>query len=212
MFYSDSFSKAYRMGDIISGYTEIVPVYVPNKADNKLDLSISIVPSVLFVILTPCCSIESKVVNIAPLKELEPKFLSSDQLIANFLLINQPISKLSAVGEVAFSKLSEGEKLEFENAIPSYAYFDKFIYDDHSRLKEYPMEKKRGKDDVIKITTGKYMISFKNVVKIQSELFDRSNKNCEKIAELTPSSRQILRNKLVYYYSRIPEEDQPFLG
>jgi len=212
MFYSESFSSAYRMGDIISGYTEIVPVYTQTRASYEFDLSISIIPSDMFVILTPCCSIENKTVNIAPLKKLDSRFLSSDQLILDFTIINMPISKRIALGEAAFSKLPEHEKLELENAPLGYEYIDKFVYDDHSCLKTYKLEKKRSKEELISVATGKYMISFKDVVKIQSILFERHNENCAKVAELTAMARSKLRDKLTYYYSRIPDEDQPYLG
>ena len=212
MFYSDSFSEAYRMGDIVSGYTEIIPVYSKNKENNKLNLSISIVSSDFFVILTPCCSIENEIVNIVPLRKLDSKFLSSSQLIADFLLINQPIPKRSAIGDLAFSRLTPHEQLEVENALPEYAYIDKFIYDNTPYMIEYELTKKRGKNDEVTVTTGKYMISFKDAVKIQSSLFERSRGVYAKVAELTPHSRQELRDKLSYYYSRVPEEDQPFLA
>ena len=212
MFYSGSFSEFYRLGDIVSGYTEIIPKYSSNKSNSGLSLSISIAPNDLFIILTPCCSIEKRVVNIAPLKCLDSNFLSSDRLIEDFLLINQPISKRVALGELIFSKLSDEDKLAYENAPITYEYIDKFIYDDHFLLKKYELTKKRGKDDTITTHTGKYMVSFKDTMKIESELFDRDKCNCVKVAELAAISRDRLREKISFFYSRIPEEDRPFLG
>ena len=212
MFYADGFSENYRMGDIVSGYSEIIPTYSKNKLSNELSLSISIIPSDWFVILTPCCSIENGIINIAPLKGIDTRFLSSEQLIENFLLINQPIPKRSAIGDIAFSKLSIEEQFEIDNAPVEYAYIDKFVYDETTHLQEYKVTRKRGKDDVVTIMTGKYMISFKDAAKIQCDIFERNKAIYGKVAELTPLTRQCLRDKMSYYYSRTPLEDQQFLG
>jgi len=212
MFYSESFSRAYRLGDIITGYTEIVPVYALNKKSAELSLSISVIPSDMFVILTPCCSIEQQIVNIAPLKKIDSRFLSSDFLVEDFLLINQPITRREALGGLVFNKLTPEEKLEFENMPPEYSYLDKFIYAEHHFLKEYSVTKSFGKGDIKTVATGKHMVSFKDAGKIQCNLFERKKEVYQKIAELSPLTRQKLRDKMAHYYSRIPEEDRSFLG
>lgn len=213
MFYADNISETFRMGDVLKGFSEVLPIYnSPNKSNlYEFELNIKITQNEYYVILTPCCSIEQSEVVIVPLRKIDDKFLLSEYITKNFLIINRPMKRREMIGEIGFNKLSPEEQLEIENIHAQYEYLDKFIYGGHALLPEYEISRKRGKDDIIKIKTNNYMISFKDFIKIKSSIFNRENKNCVKYFELSPIARNDLRNKLSYFYSRIPSEDQPFL-
>jgi len=212
MFYTDRISKAFRMGDIIKGYSEILPIYNTNtSSSDSFEINLKIISHDYFVILTPCCSIEQKEAIIVPLRKINSNLLMSQYILENFLIINRPMKRREAMGDKTFASLSPEEQIEMENAPPAYEYLDKFIYNEHDIFNSYEIYKKRARDDEVRIVTNKYMICFKDAMKISCNLFERNNTNCRKILELSPLSRADLRNKLGKFYSRPAEEDKEFL-
>lgn len=210
MFYSEDLSKSYRMGDIIENFYEVIPYY-----DKNSYFSIKLIAPAKFVILTPCCSIEKQEAIIVPLKKINEHFIVSEFLRENLLLINTPISKEEVLGKEAYDNAlknisSEEEKILFTNIQKRYEFCDSFIFDEHSMLEEYLIERKR-KDNIISKKTRCYMISFKDAMKVQSLVFERGQP-CNKILELSPQTRDILRKKLSSFYSRIPDEDKPYIN
>lgn len=197
------------MGDIIEDFHEVIPHY-----DKNNEFSIKISNIEMFVILTPCCSIEHKEAIIVPLKKINEKLIVSEFLRDNLLLVNMPINKKISMGEQAYNKTLEKMPLEeqilFRNINVSYEFCDYFVFDGNDKFKEYSLERKRGKDDIISITTRCHMISFKDAMRVNSSIFER-NGTCNKILELTPVTRKTLRDKLVFFYSRVPDEDKIYL-
>lgn len=215
MFYTHAPSPFYRMGDIIENLHEVIPCY-----DSKNnDFSVKFQITKRFVILTPCCSIEKKEAIVVPLKPLDTRLVVSEFLRDDFLLINSRISQKKVLGERAYAKALEEMVNEqtspeeiaiFENSI-NYEFFELFVFGEHTDFEEYSVSRKRGKDDTITVNTKCYMISFKDAMRVQSLIFNRDNSRCAKLAELTPMARKALRDKLTFFYSRVPDEDKEYI-
>ncbi len=216
MFYSDSFSDSYRLGDVIKGYSEIIPTYPLEKNE----LTIKIAHHKFFVILTPCCSIEGCEAIIAPLKQIDQRFLLSDFIIKHdFLVINNKMKRIDAVGEVLFGTKTPKEQEEIIAAEENYEFKDIFVYDGNVEFEPYNITRKKSKlFDELTINTNKYIVSFKDAMRTHCNSFIRNNNQseksstiCEKILELTPQTRSELRNKLSAFYSDVPKEDKPYI-
>lgn len=216
-FYSESFSESYRLGDILQGFTNISTINLKQNDDmSELVLdSINFQKHNYYVILTPCCSIENKEAILAPLKKLDPKLLFSDYIVENFLRVNEKMAHRDAMGEDIYKKQypKEEDRINRDNSPPNYEHWDKFIYAPIPHiLPEYELSLKKNKSEKITLKINHYMISFKDVFKVNSNTFDRGCKDtCTKIMELNPISRDLLRKKLSGFYARIPDEDREFL-
>jgi hypothetical protein len=57
------------------------------------------------------------------------------------------------------------------------------------------------------------MISFKDILRIDSKYFQRNDSkfNDRKILELSPITRELLRKKMYSFFSRIPTENLEFI-
>ena len=83
-----------------------------------------------------------------------------------------------------------------------YSLFELFLYGPNEKLPEYQIRYK----NILGESIGTYMIDFKETFTISSKKIQRGN-SYPKILQLSISSRGELRNKLAYFFNRIPEED-----
>lgn len=207
MFYSENLSKSYRLGDIIKGFTEIIPMFTISDEGNN-DFCIRFVQHDFFVILTPCCSIEKKEAIIVPLKKLDENYLVNNYLKADFQILNRPMTHRESLGDAVYEKAPNRPSIE--DFTKTYQYIDKFVYNGHPMLPSYNLTRKR-KCVEISLETNTYMISFKDAIRINSNIFDRGYYNCCKYLELDPLTRLELREKLKFFYGRPADEDIEFL-
>ncbi len=64
------------------------------------------------------------------------------------------------------------------------------------------------------IETGYYMIDFLRTYKVNSEIIVKGGTApaSTKYLQLTPTARQELRDKIAYFYGRVPDEDRILLS
>ncbi len=191
-----------RFGDIIDGFQQVKPIF--NKFDtNKNDFQINVEHNQYFVVLTPCCSIEKQTISLTPLKPLRSSFFSNEYFVEDFTAINRLMSPQQIVPKKAWEeKFDDNERQKRLSEGNNYAFIDLFIYQEHKLLPIYKLNSKK----LGKISTGFYLIDFKDTFVIESKQIQREAK-LSKILQLSIQSRTELREKISAFYHRIPDED-----
>lgn len=207
MFYQDGPDQALRFGDIVRGYilTNVI-LQKPNWEAELDDYKVNISSPKLSVIMTPCCSIEDRVILLTPLVPVHVAFFDNPYLAENLTRVNRIMSPGQSVSPYVWEQLGEEEKQRRLGEGNTYAFLNLFVYEGHDLFPKYPLHRK-GKDN---IETNYYMIDFKNLYKVYCDkIISPTNSPLEsKYLQLSIEIRAELRDKFVFYYSRVPEEDQ----
>jgi hypothetical protein len=132
MFYSDNYSESFRLGDIITGFTDVVPAF----DSEPYNYTIKVNTHDYYAIMTPCCSIEKGVIAIASLLNLNNIYLLSEYLKKDFTRINQFMNRRQAMGELLWDMLKEPEKIKNLESPPQYEYKDILVYESNKILKD----------------------------------------------------------------------------
>ncbi len=197
-----AFDTNLRLGDIIIGFSYIMPTFddfFNAKSEFKLDIK----DQNFFAVLTPCCSIENKIITLTPLRQIKYQLLSNSYFKEDLTRINRPIPAYKQYTDKAWDEMSEEIKEEIMAKEPGYGFFENYFYSPHEALPEYILKYKKNPELPFKY----YMIDFKEAFTITSKLIQRGM-TYPKTLQLTIQARDELRNKLAYYFSRIPEEDK----
>lgn len=108
------------------------------------------------------------------------------------------------VPAAVWEKLTPEQKAKrFASTTEGYAFTDFFVYERHPSLPEYTLNKKGGP-----VPTGYYMIDFKMMCRVNCDLI-RSPQDSPidaKVLELSIEARADLRNKIVAFFARNPDE------
>lgn len=192
-----------RLGDIIKGFQFIKPNF-ENLDENPLSFSVSFEKVEYFVILTPCCSIEESKITVAPLRKIASKYFLNPHFSEDFTSINRIMPPEYQLPPEHWEKLPEDVKNAKIGEGSTYFFTNFFIYSDHILLPKYSISYKGSTYD-----TGYYQIDFKETYSIESRRIQR-DVNFPKILQLSKVSRHDLREKLSFYYYRVPEEDKVF--
>jgi hypothetical protein len=190
-----------RFGDIIIGGQFLTMSNDKLPMDSK-SYQINIDHSDFYCVLTPCCSIEKKLIVVSPLEHIQQSYYSNSFLADDLSRINGIIAPENSIPTKAWENMRPEEKQRMMASGPAYMLIDKFIFPPDDALGEYEVNSK----NLGKFNTGYFQISFKNTLSIRSAAFDR-NKSYPKILQMSIPSRTSLREKIGYFYSRIPEED-----
>jgi hypothetical protein len=100
--------------------------------------------------------------------------------------------------------MSPEEKAEKLSAKPGYVFYECFVYEKHDLFPEYTIPRKEGN-----ISTKYYMVDFRHTFRVNSDKVN-SPENAPlqtKCLQLSIDTRKDLREKISYYYSRVPKED-----
>lgn len=203
-FYSNEPSETWRFGDVIQGFINVTPtINKPTDSNPKYDIKIE--HNLYFAILSPCCSIDSQTISLAPLIPLNSHFLKNEYIKEDFTRINNKIESQHSIPTKGWNSLNAEEKTNLLEQGEKYIYIEQFVYQKSDLLQEYDY------DDPVqkaKIKLGYYMIDFRDVFKVSCDLIKRNNDMPKglKILELSLDSRNELRNKIKEYY-RTPAED-----
>jgi hypothetical protein len=109
----------------------------------------------------------------------------------------------NAVAPEIWKKFKEAERNKRIIEGPKYSFAEIFIYERDALLPVYELSYK----DHPKISTGYYMIDFKDIFTIRSQKIIKKM-SYPKILQLTTETREELRCKISEYYTRVPAEDQ----
>ncbi len=209
MFYQNGLGNELRFGDVVKGFVLTNTVLTKTHWNTpNLPYGINVSTPKFSVVMTPCCSIEDKTIAVTALIQVKISFFGNPYWVDDLTRINRIMSPQQSVQPQVWSQLSAEEQQRRIAEGNTYAHANLFIYDKHEILLKYKLSGKRGETQ--EITTGYYMVDFKNIVKVNCDrIVSPSNSPSEcRLLELTVEAREDLRAKLGWYYSRIPKEDQ----
>lgn len=211
MFYSETLSRVLRFGDVVRGYLFSNPtlkqplVYGTLEQNYYIDIEI---PQ-YSVIVTPCCSIEEKMVSLTPLIKLKSSFFLNEYFIEDFTIINREIEPEKCFTIAKWNSYTADQQSAIISKAKKrpYTLGNLFIYENNDIFSGYTL---RGQE------TKYYMIDFRNITTVRCEMIKRAEEITEREApliaskclELTEETRKELRDKIAFYYGRIPEEDE----
>jgi len=208
MFYQKEKEQYLRLGDILRGFIISNPkIKEPiHKHTQAYSYNINIDIPKFTVVLTPCCSIRTKTLLLTSLIELDKGFFLNPYFVEDFTRINRVIEPQNRYPPEEWEQLIDEKKIEELIEGKQYAFFHYFIYNEHDYFSTYTKRKHQ---------TSYYMIDFRKIFsinctdlkikksgKIPDNIFEA------KILQLSVNARNDLRNKLVNYFGRIPDEDK----
>lgn len=211
MFYETERERALRFGDVLAGFLIAVPVMdnpiLPDREGlERHAYSIDVNIPLLCVVLSPCCSIGKKRISLAPLIQVRPSFFDNEYLAQDLTRVNREMEPHQMLpSRIWQQRLSPEERARRLNGGRGLAFLDTFIYEQHPLFPEYPVHR-RDQD----LNTRYYMIQFGDTFRLDC---DNVNSPSDaplhaKQLQLSVKTRGELRDKLGYYYARVPEEDQ----
>lgn len=205
-FYSDSLDRRFRFGDIIKGFAAATPVINnPPLAPENINFQIEIVRSGFYSILSPCCSINDKVVVLCPLIQLRSAFLTNPYLVEDFTRINRPMTPEQAVPPSQWERLPPPEKEKRKDVGFRFAFVEQFVFDEHPFFPQYFLSARLGEKMEIRM----HMVDFRHSFSVRCDKITNNSSPFEniKLLQLSIEARAELRNKMASFYSRVPEED-----
>lgn len=205
MFYQEKMDSALRFGDVLKGFILASPIIKEPGSIGAYEIAIRL--PLYCVVLSPCCSIGHKVISLSPLIEIRPSFFDNPYFEEDLARINRKMEPQQAVPPHVWEKFPPELKQERLKEGYGYALFDVFIYERHDLLPKYTINRRQRN-----IETNCYMIDFKNIYKVNCDKI-KSAENAPlgtKCLQLSIQTRSELRDKIAYYYARIPKEDRVF--
>lgn len=205
MFYSSNPSQALRFGDVVHGYVAATPTLKsPLLAAEGESYTLEVQRPFLLSILSPCCSISDKVLLLAPLIQVRSGFFDNPYFAADLTRLNRPMSPEQSLPPVAWEKLPPEEKTKRISQGESYAFLELFIYEPHDLFPRYSVHRKAGN-----IETSAYMVDFRHAFRLNCDrVINPAQAPLEsKRLELSIETRSELREKISYFYRRVPVED-----
>lgn len=205
MFYSSNPSQALRFGDVVQGYVAATPTLkAPLLMAAGESYTLEIQRPFLLAILSPCCSISDKVLLLAPLIQVRGAFFDNPYFAEDLTRMNRPMSPEQSLPPIAWDKLPPEEKAKRMAQGESYSFLELFIYEPHDLFPQYSVHRKAGN-----IETCAYMLDFRHAFRLNCELVKSPAMSPleSKRLELSIQRRSELREKISYFYRRVPVED-----
>ena len=211
MYYKETPEKNLRFGDVIRGFIlAAINIDKPNTSLQPEPYSIEVETPQFCVVLSPCCSIEDKTVLLTSLIKVTSGFFDNPYFSEDLTRINRDMEPHEMVAPSIWNKFPEEEQTKRKNDGRGYALNRYFIYPENDLLPKYQLKKRDGNT----IETGYYMIDFLRTYKVNSEIIVKGGTApaSTKYLQLTPTARQELRDKIAYFYGRVPDEDKILLS
>lgn len=207
MFYSDNTDTTkLRFGDVVKG-NYLTALFCTTKCYTDL-FKLEISNANYNVILTPCCSIQTKDelgnIIITPLIEIKASFFSNPYFKENMLNINRIIIPEKQVPPETWEKMNEKEKLKRLEEGPTYACKEYFIYEQNTLFNKYSLSNRSETINNIQY----YMIDFRSTYNLKVENIQNPNNTLlkSKTLELSVETRRELNDKVQAFF-RMPKED-----
>lgn len=209
MFYKKNIDNALRFGDILRGYIVITPnIKGPILALSTLNegYNIDINLPMFSVIISPCCSIGGDIISLTPLIEVHNTFFDNPYFAEDLTRINRKMKPQQAVSPYTWDSLTPEEKQRRLQVGYAYAFLELFIYEGCDLFQKYTVHRKQKEN----IETNYYMIDFGNTYKLYCDKIKSPEKAPleSKCFQLSLQTRAELRDKISYYYARVPKEDK----
>ena len=209
MFYAEETDNYLRFGDVVRGYilpntTIKEPILSFKSESHNYTIDVEMPYS---VVLTPCCSIGESTISLTPLIKVRSNFFKNPYFAEDLTRINRKMEPQQAHSPGEWKNFSLEEQQRYLAEGINYALLNLFIYDENEIFKKYTLRKRE-------ITY--YMINFKGTYTMKCAMIKRPEELKpedapiieSKVLQLSIQARSELRDKIVYYYSRIPEEDE----
>jgi hypothetical protein len=218
MFYAEQSSGKLRFGDVVSGYVTAVPNQEKPIVESFVGYEVRVKLDPHLVVLTPCCSIKEKTMCVVPLIEAKRRslFFENENYRKDMTLLNHPLlpREWRELGEQEVTSESEEEQM--------YVHDSLFIYLENIQLPKYKVKTKNKENKVEEFEAGYYYIDFRNISNVKCSCIAHEKEGkpkpkydellmqmlSSKKLELSIDTRSDLRNKLAYYFLRVPEEDR----
>jgi len=206
MFYTDTPDNALRFGDIVQRYI----ISAPNirQPSYETDFNIVVEKPKFCAVMSPCCSIGEKAIALSPLLPLQKNFWGNPYFKEDLTRINRRMLAEQSVTPEQWDKYSPEERQRRTEEGLQYALVELFIYENNELLPQYNLIR-RGEE----ISTRQYMIDFRKIYRVNCDLIISAARSPleTKILQLSVEARKELREKIAYYFERIPAEDAPYL-
>lgn len=201
-----------RLGDIVTGYTSVVPCFGIDSGAADAHLgelsSITLVKETYAVVLTPCCSIEGKTLVLGALERVRPIWFENPFLSEDFLRMDQPMYPKDSIPPDAWAKLSSTDQATKEAVGPAWSYLEYFAFPSGGVLPPYSTTLKGRQYE-----TDYYVVDFRRPVQVKHNYPQSEGHACgNKVLQLSSQGRNLLRSKISYYYFRPPAEDCELSG
>ncbi len=200
-------SKSLRFGDIVAGFPLAAPhIESPAVERPPETYRVELEHPQYAAVLSPCCSIGSSTLLLSPLVHVWRKWLGNPYLVQDLTRVNRKMAAEQTLAPEDLEKLEDDEKQRrLELAKPAYAFLEQFVYDQHVLLPSYELTWKGNP-----VSLGHYMIDFRRVHRVNCPAVKSPEKSPlhAKILELSIEARTELRDKLSYYFGRVPQEDE----
>ncbi|MEP0824637.1 MAG: hypothetical protein HRF40_04060, partial [Nitrososphaera sp.] len=211
MFYQKPFDQALRFGDIVHGFiSSVLRMDRPTLDHKHVDYQLEIGMPEYCVVFSPCCSIGDETITLIPLQHILPRFLENPFFEEDLTNINRRMPPEKAVSpEVWERRISSEEKARRLQEGIVYTLNHFFVYTPDEVLPQYSLKFKNETRQV-----GHYMIDFRRSFRVRCPQIQSAERSPleSKLLQLSVESRQELRDKVSWYYSRPPQEDQVLLG
>jgi hypothetical protein len=206
-FYEETPEPGFRFGDVITGFQAVVPhLHKPGSGGESVEWGIMVSRPAYFAVITPCCSIEEKSIALTPLSPIRPSFLRNPYFAADLTRINRKVAPENSVAPEQWSRFPAERRQKMITVGEAYALMDVFVYAEHPLLRRYDLPTQHSG----MVVTGFYLIDFKSIYRVNCNEIVRGKDAPKgtKLLQLKLTAREELRQKLAYYFARIPEEDQ----
>lgn len=204
MFYAASNGPTFRFGDVLEGFPTAAPSVsapVPRRAIEKYGITVTSAP--FNALLSPCCSIGDKCLTLAPLLQVPPKWRQNPYLAEDLTRINRIMPPEKALPPDVWDKMPNELKRKRLDSASGYTLVEFFVYAPNAALPLYVPSTKSDRKEAF------YVIDFRRMYHVGCDnLASAKSAPIEaKLLELSIEARSELRDKLAYYFGRVPEED-----
>jgi hypothetical protein len=206
VFYQSIRDAVPRFGDVIRGFVKSTPVQrVALLSSGSHDYQVEVTIPTYCVILSPCCSIRDGLIALAPLRHVMGNLFLNPYFAEDLTRINRLVAPEKSVSPDRWSLMSDDEKSARLAGGPAYTFMEYFIYEEYPDvLPKYEVKCKRET-----LQTGFYMIDFRDSFRVTFAAADKpeSFPPEARLLQMTRETRAELRKKVMFYYSRVPDED-----
>ena len=209
MFYEEIPDKALRFGDVVQGFISLTPAIArPILAMDQSIYSVEVRLG-LCAILSPCCSIRDGLLSLAPLKRVPRQYLENEYFAIDLTNINRKMEPHQTLPKKRWDALPDHVKQERLREGQTFALMEMFVYAAHDFLPRYEV-RVNGKPRSI----NHYMIDFRDAFKVSCSAIAAPHRSPldSKLLQLSVTARQELRDKIIFYYSRVPDEELALVG
>ena len=209
MFYAEKTDYYLRFGDVVRGYilpntTIKEPILSFKTESHNYTIDVEMPYS---VVLTPCCSIGESTISLTPLTKVRSNFFKNPYFAEDLTRINRKMEPQQAHSPDEWKNFSLEEQQRYLEEKINYALLNLFVYEENERFTKYTLRKR----EIIY-----YMINFKDIYTMKCAMIKRPEELKpedapiveSKVLQLSIQARSELRDKIVFYYSRIPKEDE----